>query len=387
MNRFLRQLGIFIYVTVFDLSHAIRNFWKVDVMKRHRRVHRETAGGQPQTSSARCAVVAVYPSRWSLPFTLNLLEALISADFWVLVVSTRKLGDDRRELLRAWCHHIVERENVGQDIGSYQFGIEWLARNKNLFTETQKLVLANDSMFYPKEFKNELPRMLEKPDVWQSLFENHEVHFHAQSFFLLFDREVFVSSAFRNFWKRYKPYSSRRHAINKGEVGLSQRLKKAGFVNEPAYSSVRLASALTGAGWRLSRLAELAPTNPNYDIERDKIKDSARSFKIFNLRPFGSGKTAPTEEWVMNLWIDRIVRRFELSNPTHAGALYCNVLLGAPIKRDVCYRGTYDMNQVVSMAQGFDREELDAIMRDLRARGLGAVLGGFRHYLWVTGRI
>jgi hypothetical protein len=379
-------------VRAFDLRQGLIDRWQVYVRRLHKRVLRETQGERTEAAPGRLAIVALYPSDDSLPFTLNLLDALAVAGFWILVVSTRRLSTEQLAPMKARAHHIIERAPVGRDFGSYKMGLEWLERHRQL-SSAETLVLANDSMFYPKAFAGELENMLQCPNDWQSLFENYEHHYHAQSFFLLFRAAVLRSDAFRDFWVRYIPYSARVHAIHRGEGWLTECLMHAGFVCEVAYSALRLRQALGDQPAPMLELAELAPAHEQWDVSARIMLESVIEFEsgvplrsrspelpagAADVRPHGgqlasrpSARQQRTEAALSKLWATRIARQYEIRNPTHFGALFCNRLFTAPIKRDICYRGIFDINQVLRAARGFSDDELTAMHRDLRVRGLG----------------
>lgn len=394
-------------VAVYDFEQFLLDFWQVHIRRRDRVVYREREGALPPARPGRVAIVAVCPSPDSLPFTRNLLRALSGAGFYVLVVSSRRLPEAIAAMLATDCHHLIERAPVGRDFGSYKLGLAWLERKGTRLAAAEALILANDSLFYPKCFGAELERMLADPAEWQCLFENFEPHYHAQSFFLLFRRPVFTSAAFRGFWARYRPYSSRRYAIRHGEVVLSATLQKAEFIPKAAYSSTRLVERLLAGnpGWDLAQLAERSPA-ANWETRRQEIFASAAraaaAAALLNeqsgaagagLVPAASGprNAPPPTETLANIervhWAHRIGHSFENANPTHTGAIILHGLFGAPIKRDVCYRGTHDIFQVLRFASGFDEAEREAMDRDLRLRGLPVSMHGLRSILWLFGRI
>ena len=405
-GRYARALFAYAVLLIYDLRQAVLDRWQIHVRRLHKKVLHESVGKRVEATPGRFAVVALYPTNDSLPFALNLLEALSTAGFWILAISTRQLSATQLSEVQARVAHIIERANVGQDLGSYQYGVDWLRRHRQLDT-ADLLVLANDSMFYPKAITDELRKMLENPSEWQSLFENHEFHYHAQSFFLMFRSPVLKSDAFWTFWQRYKPYSARVHAIDKGELGLSQSLKKAGFVCEAAYSSSRFAAALTEKTLSLEQISEITPFGNQWDVSTRKVFSSAMELEASSASPAqpddvvldahalseslsnvpDDHRRKRIEEKLSKFWSFWLVHQFETANPTHSSALICNRLFIAPIKRDVCFRGVLGIHQTLRSATGFDPEELAAMNRDLRARSLGWRMSGTQRILFSKGRI
>ena len=188
---------------------------------------------------SRTAIVAIYPSEEALPFTINLLAALRQLQFHIIVLTTKRLSADVTERLLTHCDHLIERRPIGRDFGSYQAGLR-LLKKWEVYDRIDMLVLANDSMFYRSGFSSIVASIIDTLPTWAAIFENYEIHYHAQSFFQVFGRQALSSPAFNRFWAAYKPLSSRRHAVDKGEVGLSRAMRKAGFQPATYYTSNRI---------------------------------------------------------------------------------------------------------------------------------------------------
>lgn len=409
----LKRLRIAIERTLifaYDVLEYVRDVWAVRIRRRHRTVLRETAGARAQLQlGSRVAIVALYPTDESLPFTKNLLRILHSNGFFVLAISTRKLPESIQANILTDCHHLIERAGVGRDFGSYKMGLNWLEKKSPGLNGIEILVLANDSLFYPAAFDRELKEMINHPANWQCLFENYENHYHAQSFFLLFRRPAFLSTAFQKFWKKYQPYSSRRHSINCGEVRLSTCMRRAGHIATARFDSTRIVSALLNKNPRLeiSKIAELSPASNDAHISRSTIFDSAiktstqgaitKKDKIkatHAQEPISAtSKNASdhSDELIQTIelhkWAYLISHRCEYSNPTHALALLANNLLMSPIKRDICYRGFFDISQILNLSIGYNYLERTSMALDLNKRGIPASLTGIRSLLWRVGRL
>ena len=270
-----------------------------------------------------------------------------------------------------YCHYLIERFSVGRDFGAYKRGLIWL-KEKGKLPNADILVLANDSMFYPSSVSETVSEMLSLSEDWVTLFENFQFQHHAQSFFLLLRGNVFQSSCWRRFWDRYRPYSSRLHCIEKGEKKLSSTLLKGGFFPHAIYNSVRvtttLRSLIEADNTRSDRIAELLLRLHG---------DSRAPLQRYNKR------NRLIEDAILNLG-----STMHHLNPTHAAGIIINVSLTAPLKRDLCYRGTYDLTQVVSSVRGFTDKELQAMISDLRRRGFPAsMVWGPRKALYAFGRI
>jgi hypothetical protein len=358
------------YVLLYDLRLFVADLAAIHFRGEFMRLRSERAGVLRGPSNiARVAVVAIHPTDDSIPFTQNLLAALTINNFYVLVVYNKPMSAAQQAAILPYCHYLIERFSVGRDFGAYKRGLIWLKENGKL-SNANVLVLANDSMFYPSSLSETVAEMLSLSEDWVTLFENFQFHHHAQSFFLQFRRPVFESSCWWRFWDRYGPYSSRIHCIKKGEKGLSSALLKGGFFPHAIYNAVRVTTTLRSL------------------IDAENTRSGGITELL--LRLHGNSGTSPQrhnrnrliEEAILN--VGSLMHRL---NPTHAAGIIINLSLIAPVKRDLCYRGTYDLTQVVSCVRGFTEKELQAMICDLRRTGFPAAMVGTRKALRAFGRI
>ena len=92
------------------------------------------------------------------------------------------------------------------DFGSYKRGWDW-ARASGALAESDELLLCNDSCYGPfHPFGSVFAAMAARPcDFWGlSMFQIRDkqtksLHYHFQSFFLVFRRRVFESEVFTGF--------------------------------------------------------------------------------------------------------------------------------------------------------------------------------------------
>lgn len=323
----------------------------------------------PSNNPTKIAIVAIYPSDESIVFTKNLLNSFIANGFYILVLSTRTMPAPQREAILAGCHHLIERPNIGQDLGSYKHGLDWLEKNGNKLTTADMVILANDSMFYPAGFKDVVKSMVNCQEVWQCLFENFHGHHHAQSFFLLFRKEIFHH--LQSFWKQYVPHRSRVHAIHKGEIAMSRILKKRDYFPHTYYNAVAVTTALQ---------EQVALEN------KDNMPITSLLIESFG----GLPKNQPSP-YRLRLYANRALTEVGITmnhfNPTHTVGLVVAKAMGAPIKRDCAYRGFFDPVSILSHVKGFTKDELAAMEKDLRKKGTGSSVTGWRRLLYSRGRI
>lgn len=384
---FLWELAARLVCIIYDLFIDIPDRIRI-ATNRHLEMLRTTVSEQrPAIDFARTAIVAIYPSAESLPFTINLLAALRQLQFHIIVLSTKRLSADVTERLLTHCDHLIERRPIGRDFGSYQAGLR-LLKKWGVYDRVDMLVLANDSMFYQSGFSSIVASIVETLPTWAAIFENYEFHYHAQSFFQVFGRQALSSAAFNQFWAAYKPLSSRVHSINKGEIFLSRAMRRGGFQPATCYTSNCIINALC---------RYIASSNDLSELHRVLHAQLGHTYMEILKSTYLLGK--PTVEGrstradrlldtdTMAEIAQQIGERVERSNPSHSVGLLANFLCGAPIKRDLAYRGTVTMGEILQVAGGYSNAELTAMEADLRARGTPAMFRGLKKMLYRGGRI
>jgi len=379
LNRLLKRLALNLLLLPYDL-YAYAGDVKSRLRKQDRIIFGEQKGGLAAPSPCkRAAIVAAYPNRHSLPFLANLLDGLAANGFFVLVVAGEKLPPDFEDFICARCHHLIEKYTTGRDFGSYKTGWEWINKHINN-NELGVVALVNDSLYWPRYIEAVIGEILEQKNDWLCLFENFQTLYHAQSFFQMFRAPVFKSNAFIRFWQNYKSPSARLRVITKGEAGLTRSLFAAGFEPQAYYNSVRLRAdilrALTGKEIP-SPLNDVLNITLGFESRKETGRPPVRRDDFLAMLP------ADVAHKVSVL--------AEKYNPTHSTGLLCNYLYRAPVKRDICYRDVLSMSDLVALAQGFSPEEKEAMLLDLRRKGVPADIAGIRkipqRLLWTGGRI
>jgi hypothetical protein len=423
MLRLVRTLLIWLIVTAFDWYQSLKGRVML-ALGRDKIIYSATAGElAEQPTIRRAAIVAIYPENDNLPFLANLLRALAASNFYIMVVSTKRLTPQFVELIKSGAHFLIERYPIGRDFGSYKIGMEWLFKNKDC-TELTELMLANDSLYYPNDIDKTIGNLLATEGSWVGLYENFEFHYHMQSFLVLYRTAVLKSQAFKEFWKKYRLFPSRRYSINKGEVGLSRVLTKASFSPNVLYSSVILSDAVEEAlkqdkfdptlnfllnSSGVSNIFEQMAAREALDDDEQEnasggkagLKREKAELLAEKRKPLVVDKNQWQEDRisksVVRIAISRLLqdlaRRVETKNPTHRVGLLANYLVGAPIKRDICSqdrgdgKSFYSIADVFRYARGYSVLERDAMVRDLRRRGTPVSKRGLKGLLFRRGRI
>lgn len=400
IKRWLNSIFAIFVLNTYDFLFRIRDIWCVHIRKKINDYDVTRSLSGDTRSIKKVAIVAVYPTEYSMPFTRNLVSALKDNDFLTVAVSSRKLAPLEREELHGIADVVIERFPVGRDFGSYKVGLKWVEQNRGSLPGLDTLAIANDSMYYPKKFTSHVKELLAQPGSWKAIYESWGPVYHAQSYFEVFDKDIFDSPTFKKYWDSYKPFSTRRHAIKRGEIGLSTRLIRKGKFSPPTvlFSSASvfdaIASDLTQArDGALSRTVEVG----GYDIAMpySELSDILTKLSVGYLSG-SSEKSGPSENGELVNTLQRLItneiaarmsKLLEEHNPTHILAMVANSTFQAPLKRDLCWRGSFTLGYLLNNAKGFDEAELACIEQDIRKRGLPASIRGIARILWASSRI
>src|SRR6185437_8365170 len=237
-----------------------------------------------------------------------------------------------KEDLRRACCLMIERENVGSDFGGYKDAISIVSKR---FGSIERLVIANDSVFYFREGLDKLIADLDGPQDFIGVSEVFDHHYHVASFLISFGPAVLRSEAFRNFWARFKPLGTRRWNIFRGEGALTAQLIEAGFKPhilfraEPLRPHVRARNRA-----ELDAALAMLPTR-----HRDKvIKRMRRTFTPQQLTAMRSGD-GQFDAALSDRIADEIVGQIMQRNQMHAAGFLFRKNFNLPaIKRDIFYR-------------------------------------------------
>lgn len=161
------------------------------------------------------------------------LNCLAQAGCDIVFVSTSdELTDEHLERLQSVCAVVVVRKNYGYDFGSYKCGLDLAGDHLQAY---QRVVLANDSVYGPFHDISELIEYGDHHDLdmWGAT-DSFAVRYHIQSYFIVYNRKVFLDPAFHAFWDtvRYDRTASKlkkQQIIDNYEVGGSTHFVDALF--------------------------------------------------------------------------------------------------------------------------------------------------------------
>lgn len=159
------------------------------------------------------------------PYVMFYLKALREAGFSTVFTTPSNISTEDESRVREFCCDVIRRPNGGLDFGSWS---DAFLKYQGRFSG--RLLLANDSVYGPMGNLNKLLARLtaEKADFY-GLVECNKIALHLQSWFLLFEPQIIASQAFRDVFEQDFLTMSKIGVVRTGEIGMTQRLKAAGF--------------------------------------------------------------------------------------------------------------------------------------------------------------
>jgi rhamnosyltransferase len=158
-------------------------------------------------------------------YVLTFLRSLKEISEEIIFVSTSPLPPSELERVRPYCSQALLNENRGYDFGMWQQALEHLN-----VAEVDELILTNSSVFGP--LRPLAPIMAKMSDAvcdFWGMTDSFEIHWHLQSYFLVFKKSVLSSPTFSAFFKSILPYQDKSQLIRSYEIGLTQFLLEQGF--------------------------------------------------------------------------------------------------------------------------------------------------------------
>jgi rhamnan synthesis protein F len=367
--------------------------------------------GQVERKSDRYVILVLY-AKGPLPkFTSNLIDAIDRSPLNLVVVSNAELDPALQSYLLGKCHLLIDRVNLGRDFGAYRDGINIILRR---IRNIERLVLLNDSLFYFENGLKNLINRLNGDQEFIGLTEVFEFHYHVQSFAVSFGPNVVKHKKFLDFWRKYRPISSRRWSIHKGEVSLTRQITKAGFRPHIVFQAAELVAALGDRPIReILESLTLLPTffRTKLYAEFDDIlggdgnAESIAAIEAISqgIRNFQSGRGSQLNQsvlmqineqaenmqrWSFQIFTNMIVSTIAKHNQIHVGGFYFMKYLGLPaIKRDIFYREVYALEDIHRILTVLNEPLRDEVMADLRRAGTSIHLSPFWRLLYRHGSI
>jgi rhamnosyltransferase len=212
------------------------------------------ATGTPQalTKDSRRAVVYVVFDRRGMieEYVEYALREMRGDAAHILAVVNGALTEEGRARLEAVTDEILVRPNEGFDIWGHKAGLDHLGERLADFDE---VVLTNDTWFGPvRPYGAVFERMgAQELDFW-GMTDNvrmkdpstgtGRVPDHLQSFWIAVRRNMFLSEAWRDYWRDLPPMAGYFDAVLNHEVTFTQRFTEAGFSSAAAFPAANYPS-------------------------------------------------------------------------------------------------------------------------------------------------
>jgi hypothetical protein len=386
---------------------------------RRLRIHRITEGGVAVKGNKY--ILFVLFTKYELPaFFQTLIDAVKRSPLNLIIVSNCHLPPTLRETLLRQCHLVIERADLGRDFGGYKDGISILFERK---ADIERLIIINDSLFFLEGKVDDLIAGLNGEEDVIGMTEDFHLYYHIQSFALSFSRAVLTNRRFLRYWRTYRPVSTRRWAIQKGERGLTRQLMRAGFRPHILYhgamliprlkaldvddllSTVQLMPAVQRARI-FDEIDELRENETNATFTAvETLAKSVRRLHRLNEEQLGdlphlnilqmltiSQQTVTTyrerQRWLLENFGERIVSTITSSNQIHIGGFLFMKFLGMPaFKRDIFYREVYALEEVDEIMSELGVGMKEEVMEELRQRSTARLLKGLPKILYRHGAI
>jgi hypothetical protein len=197
--------------------------------------------GDPTRLGENICIFSIFSTNGKiLRSTLSLLKAVRKEGYGLVVVV------NGQTVARGWFEGeigtndlVINRPNLGRDFAAYQIATNLLLDSG---LSIRRLLYCNDSIFYldKNDPRNIFAHLMSSDDQWIGMTETYEHRYHVSSWCFQLSTDVLKSPAFVEFWKTYRPIDSRRHAIRRGEVGLTSALLWAGYVPKVLFDAGNL---------------------------------------------------------------------------------------------------------------------------------------------------
>ncbi len=296
----------------------------------------------------------------------ELVAALARQGVNVILVCNGQPRPDHLDRLRADAHRVLVRRNIGRDFGAYRAATLLLEREGLV---PNRLLYFNDSVIYldGPELDRLITALRVTPAGMLGAFENHETRHHLGSFTFGQSADVVADPAVRRFWRRYRAYSLRPHAILCGEIRLTTLVKSRGHRLDVVYSAQRLAG----------------------ELQQLSANELAGLWRYLPSRTRGSEPVAgPDTLSRRDSLIEQIMASFMNSSQAHYGfGLFYRVLKAPIIKKDLLGRGVYLEHQCLRILDDLPPATAQAVVRLLANRGRPVQLRGLYRFRYRNGLI
>lgn len=314
---------------------------------------------------------------------LALLECLAAQSIDAVVVCNGTPTEAMLEQLRARTYRILVRRNVGRDMGAYRAATLHLHAQG---LKASRVLYLNDSVIYlPGPDLDAFVRgMVDTSYDIVGAAENHEFQHHLGSYALSMTGQAFCDEKVLAFWRSYRPYDIRPHAIRKGEIKWNRVLKRRGYKFDVLYGADDLWEQLQAMSFpQLVDLLRFMPGDFQTKALTPALGSLAELAALFEPPPGAGGHSpsiprvllsgrqcGPEHALIKSALIDQILRAITQRSQVHYGFGLLHRLLGCPlVKKDLLQRGIYLEQQMMEILDGLPAGRRAGVMRELINRG------------------
>jgi hypothetical protein len=406
---------------VYPIEGLQRLWYHLDprIYSERLRIRRVSEGRSPRQGNRY--VLFVFYGRDAIPaFTQTVIDAIARRGLNLVISTNAKITPVLRQALLEKSCLLIERADLGRDFGGYKDGISIIQQR---FGTPDRLILLNDSLFFFEKGLDEFIAAFDGEADLYAMTEVFEHHYHLGSFALSFGRKVLENRFIQRYWRKYRPISTRRWSVHKGEVGLTQVLMRAGLRPRVLYYGARLLACLRQLDTRdflhTLHLLPIALRRRLY-VEYDEfqqeqqgnalsaIKSFSRSMRRFesadnevysDLRHANIEKLLlrnqevihahhDQERWTATRMCREVVQTITSRNQMHVGGFLFRKFLGMPgIKRDVFFREVFKLEELENILAELNEPLADEIVEDMRQKGTQAHFKGLARILSKHGSI
>lgn len=242
----LRRVAAHVTYWLATTPVRISTWWRVRVRREHRRW--QVVGSTDIDWTDRVAIVAVHPRHALVGSVRRSLAALRAQQVTTVLVLNE--SPDRERCAARWRDHadvLLTRPNIGRDFGAYQAGVSFV-REHAAVDRIRRVIFLNDSVVHLPTTPRLLGDWLAEATGSSALSVNQIPQPHLQGFAFELDGAVAFGQPLTRFWQRYYPSDIRHRAIRRGELGLSDVLRRGGRTLTGYLSADRLGPS-SGGEW------------------------------------------------------------------------------------------------------------------------------------------
>lgn len=168
----------------------------------------------------------------------------------VVFISNSRVSTKDKSRIKGLYDKFIQRENVGFDFAAWRDAMNDFGWDK--IVEYDELTVMNDTCFGPIHDFRPIYRKMQakKVDFWgmtvnialKGLVVDSDGRFvfapaHIQSYYMTFNKRVFKSSVFQEFWKNVVNYNNIQDVIINYEIRLTDLLISSGFTCDAYYNA------------------------------------------------------------------------------------------------------------------------------------------------------